>query len=84
MKVQFTVEYDENGKSKAAQVTKAGGAKVTAGEDNKTYGDFRSSQAAEILPPLGNFAELKFWQVCQIICQTLANNCFAKFFPAAA
>jgi cold shock CspA family protein len=41
MKVQYTVEYDENGKAKAATVTKAGGGKVTAGEDSKTYGDFR-------------------------------------------
>ena len=47
---------------------------VTAATDDKTYGDFRSSQAAEILPPLGNFAELKFWQIYQIICQKLEKS----------
>jgi len=41
MKVQFSVEYDENGKAKAAGVTKTGGGKITATEDTKTYGDFR-------------------------------------------
>jgi cold shock CspA family protein len=41
MKVSYTVEYDENGKAKAATVTKAGGGKVTAATDDKTYGDFR-------------------------------------------
>ena len=40
-KVSYTVEYDENGKAKAASVTKAGGGKITAAEDDKTYGDFR-------------------------------------------
>jgi cold shock CspA family protein len=40
-KVTFSVEYDENGKAKAANVTKAGGGKITAGTDTKTYGDFR-------------------------------------------
>ena len=40
-KVQYTVEYDENGKAKAASVTAAGGGKITAAEDDKTYGDFR-------------------------------------------
>ena len=40
-KVSYTVEYDENGKAKAGSVTKAGGGKITAAEDDKTYGDFR-------------------------------------------
>jgi cold shock CspA family protein len=40
-KVQYTVDYDENGKAKAGNVTKSGGGKITAGEDTKTYGDFR-------------------------------------------
>merc|ERR1719240_703876 len=41
MKVQYTVEWGDDGKAKASNVSKPGGGKISATTDTKEYGDFR-------------------------------------------
>merc|ERR1719482_652341 len=41
MKVQYTLEWGDDGRAKATNVSKPGGGKISAATDDKVYGDFR-------------------------------------------